>query len=337
MKKNMRTILIGLISGLALCCLLYVLIAFYFKDREAAEPIQSATESEMQDPDVDAVDDKESAEAEENEESSEPKVYTNAEHAAALLASEALVPGNVEQVWRATTPELMNIGQGNYTDGKYWYQAYAQRDTASGELLNKDIIVKYDLATGEVLKTSEQYQLNHANDITYNSKLGYLVVCHNSPVPNGISYIDPDTLELVETFAIDNFIYCIDYNEKTNQYVVGLSGGQTFQILDAEFNPVSDVFQPTKKTSKYVTQGCSSDEDFIYFALYKENVVAVYDWDGTFITVIDAGFMPTIAEPESLSVIDGEIYIGAMSSGHTDLRVYKLSGFVPKTEETAEK
>lgn len=333
MKKNMRTILIGLISGVLLCLLLYALAAFYFKDVESGKPVQSTTEDETKGPDVDSTEEVGDAEVEGDAESVEPKVYTNTELAATLMASQKLVPSNVQQLWRDMTPELMNYGQGSYTDGKYFYQAYVQNDAVSNGLNSRCIIVKYDLATGERVKTSEQYQLNHANDITYNSKLGYLVVCHNAPVMNCVSYINPDTLELVETFTIDNFIYCIDYNEKTDQYVVGLSGGQTFQILDGDFKPVSEVFQPTGKTSAYATQGCTSDEDFIYFALYMENVIAVYDWDGTFITVIDAGFTPTIAEPESLSVINGEIYIGAMSKGHTDLRVYKISGFEPKPEE----
>ena len=263
-----------------------------------------------------------------------PKVYANQTLAATITASERMVPGKVEQLWRDMLPELMTMGQGSYTGGKYWYQAYAQKDTESGELNNKCIIVKYDLATGEKIQVSEQYQLNHCNDITFNNKLGYLVVCHNSPVMNVISYINPETLELVETFAIDSFIYCISYNEKTDKYVVGLSGGQNFQILDSNFKPVSEIFQSTTKTKNYVTQGCTSDEDFIYFLLYEENVIAIYDWDGTFITVLDAGFVPTIAEPESLTVINGELYIGAMSKGHTDLRVYKISDFQPKQEET---
>ncbi len=268
-------------------------------------------------------------------ESTGPKEYTNPEWAAVLLSADTLVPNVIETQFRDPYPELMTAAQGGWTDGTYQYQAYIQQDKESDELNNKTIIIKYDLATGEQVQVSDYLQLNHANDITYNSKLGYLVVCHNKPAANALTYIDTDTLEHVKTFSIEPYISSISYNEKSNRYVVQLSsGGQKFQILDGEFNPISEIIEPTTRTKGYSTQGSFCDDDFVYFALYEENVITVYDWDGNFITLIDLAITKGLAEPENLTIIDGTIYMGTQASGNSGLRVYKMSELIPKAEET---
>ena len=191
------------------------------------------------------------------------------------------------------------------------------------------------MGTQKVVATSEVMQLNHVNDITYNSKLGYLVVCHNAPLSNLITYVNAETLEIVDTFAIDYFLYSIAYNAARDQYVVGLTGTKTFQILNADFEAVSDVIQPTKRSNSSTTQGGACDDDYIYFVLYKPNIVTVYDWDGNFVTLIelDTVISPSNYEPENITVIDGEMYI---SCGQKNATVFKLSDFVAKPEEAKE-
>lgn len=72
---------------------------------------------------------------------------------------------------------------------------------------------------------SEPLPLNHANDLTYNSKRGVFVAVHNNPYRKWVSLIDPETLTVIETVIMDVKIYSISYNETREQYVVGLSGG----------------------------------------------------------------------------------------------------------------
>lgn len=60
--------------------------------------------------------------------------------------------------------------------------------------------------------------LDHACDITYNSELGYLVVAHGIPNVSTISYIDAETLELVDTFKISQKVYGVAYNAANNNY-----------------------------------------------------------------------------------------------------------------------
>lgn len=211
--------------------------------------------------------------------------------------------------------------QGGYTDGKYHYQAFIRKDTASNEQNNVDVIVKTDLATGEVVKTSGPLPLNHANDITYNPKIDRLVVVHNNPNRTHVSLIDPETLELVETKKIPYSIYCIEYNETRDQYVVGLSGGQSFTFLDGNLKRISSVkaAKPTPRTNGYTTQGVTADDNYIYFVLYNQNVITVYDWDFNFVTLIEMDLGKV--EPENLSIVGNDLYVITTGGGAAIWRV----------------
>ena len=220
--------------------------------------------------------------------------------------------------------------QGGCLVGKYFYQAFLQKDTASDEQNNIVRIVKYDTEQKKVERESADLPLNHANDITYNSKLNALVVVHNNPNRTHISFVDSDTLEITETKVIEYKIYCIDYNATTDTYVIGLSGGQTFRIVDADFKAVGEVFQPTEQTKGYTTQGCACDDNYIYFVLYNKNVITVYNWQGEFVTLItlDIGAI----EPENISIAGDTLYVGCAGSG---CKVFEISPLLP--EESTEK
>jgi len=211
--------------------------------------------------------------------------------------------------------------QGGYTDGKYHYQAFIQKDTASNEQNNVDVIVKTDLATGEVVKTSGPLPLNHANDITYNPKIDKLVVVHNNPNRTKVSYVDPETLEMTETVTIPYSIYSIHYSETYDRYVVGLSGGQSFTFLDGNLKRISGTTaaKPTPRTTGYTTQGVTADDNYIYFVLYNQNVITVYDWDFNFVTLIEMDLGKV--EPENLSIVGNDLYVVTTGGGAAIWRV----------------
>lgn len=213
----------------------------------------------------------------------------------------------------------INITQGGYSDGNYFYQAFIKKDKESNERNNVVRIVKSDAKTGKLVMTSGDLALNHANDITYNPKLHALLVVHNNPNRTLVTLIDPDTLEMVRTVNLPFDIYCISYNEKRDLYVAGISGGQNFRFLDADFNPVGDLHIATSKTTGYTTQGVSTDDDYIYFVLYKQNVITVYDWEGNFVKIIK--FNVGNIEPENVSVVNGEIYVTCHARG---AKVYRI-------------
>lgn len=250
------------------------------------------------------------------------------------LKSSQLLSAEYEELYSIKAPTVdINGAQGGCIVGDYGYQAFYRKDGGSNQANNHCMILKYDVKTGEVLKQSEILQLNHINDITYNSKYDCLVVVHNAPFANCLSYVDPETLELIDTFTIDEFIYCISYNAQKEQYVVGLSGGQTFKILDENFKEVSEAFSPSELSSGFTTQGCSSDDDYIYFVLYNPNTIMVYDWSGNFVSKVDIDLSIEDWEVENLTVSDGEIHFMAARLGKQTANVYKVTGLTPKATE----
>lgn len=231
-----------------------------------------------------------------------------------LLLSDANITAAGTTLAVIPEPYGCTTEQGGYFDGRYWYQAFILRDYEENEKNNQVRIVKWDMETGEAVKISEALPLNHANDITYNAKRNVLLVVHNNPNRTKVSLVDPDSLELIETVTLPCKIYCISYNEARDQYVVGRSGGQSFCILHADFTMASETFEPTPDTKGYTTQGCTSDDRFIYFVLYNQNCITVYDWDGTFIRTIR---LSVNGEPENISVIGNKLYVGIAGAGAT--------------------
>ena len=66
-----------------------------------------------------------------------------------------------------------------------------------------------------------------------------LVVVHNKPRYNTLSFVDTDTLQIAETVQLNQDMYAIGYCESRDQYVVGISGTFNFMILDGQLNKVA--------------------------------------------------------------------------------------------------
>ncbi len=209
--------------------------------------------------------------------------------------------------------------QGGYTDGIHQYQFFIKKDNASKQKNNIVRLVKYDIEKQESVAVSEKLYLNHANDLTYNEKEGVLLASHCHFYGNRISMISPDTLEVVDSVDIDMDIYCITYNESRDRYAVGLHGGQDFRILDSDFEPIGPIHKATDLTEGYTTQGCASDDEYIYFVLYSENVITVYDWDGNFMSLI---YLDILGETENISVVGEDIYV--VTSAEDGAAIYKI-------------
>ena len=200
--------------------------------------------------------------------------------------------------------------------------------------------------------SSSLLPLAHANDMTYNENLTYegqagsglLVVCHNEPVWTRVSFVDPDTLAIVKPSAIKNMgwnsestdldyielsqkIFSIDYNAAKDSYVVGISGTKNFCVLNSSMEVVGDIKKTNSVPTGFVNQGVGSDDSYIYFVYfnnannqvegYDTHVIAVYDWDGKPVTVMNIsnesiGVGTTITtkyEPENISIYDNTIYV----------------------------
>jgi hypothetical protein len=206
------------------------------------------------------------------------------------------------------------VMQGAATDGTYLYYCIENQALAAHE----SYIYKIEIATGKVVKRSKSLQLDHSNDMTYNPVRGQLVVVHNAPNRKLVSFVDATTLEKIETINIGREIFCMAYNEKRDQYVIGLSGGQSFCVVDSNFEFVRE-YAPVPSTG-YTTQGMTCDDNFLYFAQSGANVVVVYDWDGYQVAIVPIEF--TNIETENICIVGNDMYIGFYRSGNGGL-VYK--------------
>lgn len=247
-----------------------------------------------------------------------------------LVRTYSSLQATTEHIKTLTTTKGGPTNQGGYTDGKYYWQSFITMvgwGEVGGEVDNEVTIVKWDMETDTIVKESEKLRLNHCNDMTYNPKTGKIYVCNATGRKNIVSILNPDTLEVEGEVDLGFEIFCINYNESRDQYMVGIAGGQTFRLLDSNFQIIGepgDYFEPTTRTIGYVTQGCCTDDDFIYFVLYKENVINVYDWEGNFVSWIKLD-IPNTIEPENISIVDGEFYIGTNGA-----EVYKVTAIGPE-------
>lgn len=206
------------------------------------------------------------------------------------------------------------ILQGGCTDGEYAYfcSLNGYKDVCS--------ISKYKIDTWEEVARANVVDVDHGNDITYNKDKKCLVVCHNSPNRTLVSYVDKDTLEIIETVEIPLEIYSITYNAKTDKYAVGISYTFDFAILDKDFNVIQTI-KGVKPTST-VKQGMDSDDKYLYFLLSSPNAISVYDWDGNHYGVFELNNKAKAYESEHIFHINDTLYIG-YNSGFG--KVYKTT------------
>lgn len=204
--------------------------------------------------------------------------------------------------------------QGGCTDGKYAYfctlNGYADTCTIS----------KYNVDTWEEVARANIVDVDHGNDITYNKDKRCLVVCHNSPNRTLVSFVNRNTLEIIETFEIPLEIYSITYNETTNKYAVGISYSFDFAILDKNFNVIETIKGVKPKST--TRQGMDSDDKYLYFLLSFPNAISVYDWDGNHYGVFELNDEASKYESENIFLLNDDLYIGY---NHGFGKVYKTS------------
>ncbi len=223
------------------------------------------------------------------------------------------------------------VMQGACTDGRYGY-FFQEYQGGSGNYSNSEthdtIIVKVDMASGELVKYSEPLKLGHSNDGCYNPHTGQLIVVYNGNNKKLIKFIDPETLEITGETRLPVNIFSIAYNEYTRQYIVGLSGGRNFGILDESFNIVTakistdysgtdhkDVIYDYKLGSDLLTQGIDCDSKYVYFVLSGKKTgekvwtdyLLAFDYEGNHVfTKVLPGMT---LEVENIFHIGKDIYI----------------------------
>ena len=173
------------------------------------------------------------------------------------------------------------VQQGCCTDGTY---AYA---ILENQVIDRCSIWKMDMSDWSVVKTEYALQLDHGNDITYHAGWNQLVVAHNKPNYTRLSFVDPETLQVVATREMPVKMYAISYEPTRDQFVIGISNTYNFVVTDGELNVLGWY---RGEDTGLIKQNIDTDENYIYFSQWNnksdKNFVQVYDWEGNFITSI---------------------------------------------------
>ena len=190
--------------------------------------------------------------------------------------------------------------QGGTTDGKYLYVITHNGDkTINAE----SILQKIDIKTMKTVARSERLRVSHGNDIVHKKNTNELLVVHCYPDGKMVSVFDADTLKFKRKIELPISIYCMSYDESLDCYWVGVSGGDTFAKLDADFKFVKRYMS---QMHDYVTQGMDCDDTYLYFVRYKKNCVIVYTKDGGYVGEYPLTFP---GEPENICHIGDYFYV----------------------------
>lgn len=247
-----------------------------------------------------------------------------------LQACASLTPAYEEATHLIPTPKLgyHAWGQGGWTDGAFYYQAFVWRHDESNQQENKVTVVKYDLAEKKVVAQSETLPLNHCNDLTYDAKNRRLIAVHNKPNWRTLTFLDPDTLAVLGTQTIEEQIFGMDYDEKNDRYCIGISSAApTFRELDGDFHSVGKIFSTLTESDSFVRQTVACTADYIFHLYHLPSYIYVYDWAGNFVTKID--FFAKGYEPENLSVVGDTLFVSVNDPNKAGCHIYQLRDFLP--------
>ncbi len=209
------------------------------------------------------------------------------------------------QVARFSAQNEFNILQGGCTDGEYAYYILQDQQLSSGNCL----IIKLKIGTWEMEQISEPLPLDHGNGITYLPESNRLLVAHCDPDPKVVSWVDADTLELIETRTLPVPSYSYSYNAARQQFAsYGVS--KVMVILDEDLKPVCSY---NGLASSLTTQGYDVDDNYVYIVNNGGNAINVCDWEGHWLESIPIGVKTEMENMISLGDIHYTSYLNAGS------------------------
>lgn len=223
--------------------------------------------------------------------------------------------------------------QGGCFDGEYYYFAFLNKYNGITEDAFISCFTKNSSGSFVHVATKSGLHsiIRHANDMTYNSDTGEVVIsCGEENYENRIYTV---LAEELRTSGNPNFILHnvsikvsgIAYNSTRRQYAAKLGGYlNSFAILDSDFNFIKYVGYGNNTTDGWVSQGITADNQYVYLLYFNENKaknyedycnrIRIFDWDGNYIKTIrlniDNNGRERIYECENIMFIDDEIYIG---------------------------
>lgn len=226
----------------------------------------------------------------------------------------------------------LNVMQGGCTDGEYFYLLLNDGDDKTEN--SKSRIIKVDPETFKVVKTGPVIYVRHANDMTYNSKTGKLIISWCSVDSKSYSVVDIDTLDVSSKKTVAGVVgfYAIDYCAELDKYVIGEStnGNNEYrlQVLTGKLHYSGEPFDSLK--TGYTKQGIHCDSKYIYMAQSpssksdNNNIIAVFDWEGNHVRTFTVD-LP--GESENIFWYNGNLYSAYNSNadGAQKLSLYRLT------------
>lgn len=223
-------------------------------------------------------------------------------------------PVQQTQVMKVYGTSNSSILQGGCTDGANVYLIFT--DGASSGA--KDRLLKIDLKEQSVEQMSDPLEVDHGNDMTYNTKTGKLVVTHNAPNGKVLSFIDPKTLTVTKTKKIPDKVYGIAYDTLEDRYFLGISGTYDFARYSAGLQRET-VF--SGRDNGATRQGIEAYGGNVYFLYSGPNRIVKYTGDGAYVGSYNLPV--TKGEPECLFFIDDTPYI-CYGAGKGSAIIYRL-------------
>ena len=222
-----------------------------------------------------------------------------------------------------------SIFQGGYFDGTHYYQALIRDDRPE----SKVFIRKIDL-TGRTVAESAPLDLDHANNITFNPRIGRLLVSHcQSKGRNSYarySLVDPKTLTVTESGDLPKPFFSMGYAADLDRYGSGEWDGCALDVWDGALRHLDSFAVEPPRT---LSQGCYCDKTGMWFVRSSKGgcpcEIRLYDWSGKLLRAfpiegLQAQGEQAPLEPESLNVADGEYYILCNHQRKKCAEVYRL-------------
>ena len=160
--------------------------------------------------------------------------------------------------------------------------------------------------------------------MTYNAKTKTLVVVHGDGDQQGVSYVNPRTLNIKRRVNVGTRIHAVAYNRKRNRYVVGRLGSSAIQIRSANWKILKTI--PLLEKNNYARQGIDCDDSYIYvlqsYLAARKNRILVYDWKGNFITQL---FITGSLEGESLFHVGKKFTVAYNDSAYSGGTIYQTT------------
>ena len=218
---------------------------------------------------------------------------------------------------------IYRLTQGGCSVGKYLYTCMVEDERLK---IAKCVVVKIDLENGTVAGYSEELEMGHANDMTYNPDDNTIVVayCTDGSI---LKILDADTLKLKDTVRLQHCgVFSISYDPIRKYYV-----GPCHNYINYVNSDFSFIRKVPYKNNGNPKQGVFSDGTYMYMLEYwrnpydqedMRNVLLVYDLDtAELVNQVDLGIR---CESENITWWNGKFYVTCNNRQWYGSRVYEV-------------